>query len=145
MKCRPRARCNTRRPFQTRRPSQSSPAFDTTTNTSSDKGTTRKFAKGSDRGTSAMRRRSRAAASAWVISASSLASNLIDISFAVSKDSRARCTTNLVLCFQRLVERISLSQFRPQLIRKLNAKVHGDFVLDSAWKSSGEGPLQSRQ
>ena len=47
--------------------------------------------------------------------------------------------------FQRFVERTSFSQFRPQHVRKLDAKDHGDFLLDSARKSSGEGLLQSRQ
>ena len=87
---------------------------------------------------------SRAAAPAWVISASSFASNLIDSSFAVSKDGRAAQQT---WCsgFQPLVKRTSHSRLRPQLIRKLDAKVLADFLLDSARKKSGEGPLQSPQ
>ena len=58
-----------------------------TANTSSGQDTTRKSIKGSDRGTSSWRRRSRAAASARVILACSFTSHLIDNSFAVSKDS----------------------------------------------------------
>ena len=73
MKCRPRARCITPRPFQTCAGVKSA-------NTSSGKG---KSTQGSDRGTSPRRRRVLAEASAWVISVS----NLIDNSFLGPKDS----------------------------------------------------------
>ena len=136
MKCKPRARCNIHRPFQTRRHRSRHQHSRQQTHF---RQRSRKFIIGSDRG----------------LSGSSISLDDFSILLCVKLDRQyfcrvqglPGCAPQQTWCsdFQRLVERTSLSRYRPQVIRKLNAKVHGDFLLDSAPKSSGEGPLQSRQ